>query len=89
MRYDLEYAPGFERRLERFLKFHPELKPQISKTLKLLAHDMNYPLLKTHKLHGKMKDNYACSINYYYRFVFELNNSVISLLSVGSHDDVY
>jgi addiction module RelE/StbE family toxin len=89
MAYSLEYAPGFERRLVRFLKLHPELKSRIGKTLKLLVADLNCPSLETHKLKGKLSDKYGCSINYHYRLVFKITENRIQIISIGSHDDVY
>ena len=89
MAYSLAYAPGFERRLVRFLKLHPELKARVGKTLSLLKADLDYPSLETHKLKGKLNDKYACSINYEYRLVFKINDNLIQVLSIGNHDDVY
>jgi len=81
--------PVFERRLTKFLGFHPDLKKQIKEILKLLSQDVHSPSLKTHKLHGKLGSSYACSINHYYRIVFSFDENFVYLESVGSHDDVY
>jgi len=45
-----------------------------------------YPSLKTHKLHGKMKDFWAFSINYDYRIVFKfMNDGSVRFDDVGTH----
>lgn len=41
--------------------------------------------LKTHKLHGKIKNLWSFSINAKYRVVFEFDNSDVILLDVGDH----
>jgi addiction module RelE/StbE family toxin len=79
----------FAGRLKKFMKYHPELKNSVSKTLKLLRTNVYAPSLETHKLHGKMSESYACSINYYYRIVFSFDDKLIYLESIGTHDDVY
>lgn len=80
---------SFSMRLRKFLKFHPELEQNVNKTLKLLKEDVQSINLKTHKLHGKLNNSYACSINYNYRIVFQFDKDLIYLESIGTHDDVY
>ncbi len=41
--------------------------------------------LKTHKLHGKIKNLWSFSVNAKYRVVFEFDNSDVILLDVGDH----
>ncbi len=41
--------------------------------------------LKTHKLHGKIKNLWSFSINAKYRVVFEFDKSDVILLDVGNH----
>lgn len=73
----------------KFIRFHPDLQKDIRKALTLLSQDLNSPILKTHKLHGKLKDSYSCNINYQYRIVFSYDKNYVYLESIGSHDDVY
>ncbi len=82
-------SEAFDRRLFRFLKQHPDLEEKIDQVFQLLESDLHAPSLKTHKLHGKMKDSYGCSINYQYRLVFEYDEKYIYPDSIGDHDDVY
>lgn len=79
----------FERKLVSFLKQHRELAVDVKKTFRRLEVDVFDSRLKTHKLQGKLKDSYACSINYRYRIVFEFDEKYIYPDSIGSHDNVY
>lgn len=81
--------PIFERRLVKFLKYHPELKQDTYKTIRLLENDIFLPSLKTHKLHGKFDGSYGCNIDYQYRIVFSFDEKFVYLENIGSHDDVY
>ncbi|MBI2446649.1 MAG: type II toxin-antitoxin system mRNA interferase toxin, RelE/StbE family [Parcubacteria group bacterium] len=42
--------------------------------------------LKTHKLHGKIKNLWSFSIDAKYRVVFEFDNSDVIILDVGNHE---
>jgi mRNA-degrading endonuclease YafQ of YafQ-DinJ toxin-antitoxin module len=65
----------------------------IHTTLTLLEQDAFYPLLRTHKLRGKLQGSWACSAGYDLRVVFrfvELDGvETVLLESVGTHDEVY
>lgn len=43
------------------------------------------PRIKTHKLHGKLKNQWSFSINREYRILFEFANKDVIFLDVGSH----
>ncbi|HMS64506.1 MAG TPA: type II toxin-antitoxin system mRNA interferase toxin, RelE/StbE family [Ignavibacteria bacterium] len=46
--------------------------------------------LRTHKLSGELKECWAFSINYEYRIIFEfIDDNTISLIDIGTHDEVY
>jgi len=42
--------------------------------------------LKTHKLHGQLKNQWSFSIDGKYRIIFEFEESDIIFLDVGDHD---
>jgi mRNA-degrading endonuclease YafQ of YafQ-DinJ toxin-antitoxin module len=52
-----------------------------------LAADPRDPRLRTHKLSGG--DRWACSYAYDGRIVFHWADDVITLLDLGTHDEVY
>lgn len=82
-------SQAFEKRLLKFLKFHPETKADVKRVINLLENDLQTPSLKTHKLHGRMDNSYACSIDHRYRIVFSFDNKYVYPESIGTHDDVY
>ncbi|OGK67013.1 hypothetical protein A2313_01640 [Candidatus Roizmanbacteria bacterium RIFOXYB2_FULL_41_10] len=74
-------------------KFAKEYK-RLPKKIKLLAEkkelvfrkNPHEPLLKTHKLKGRLEDFWSFSINREYRIIFELKDSnTVWFLSVGTH----
>jgi addiction module RelE/StbE family toxin len=74
-----------------FLKKHGDLFDKYKTALKKLENNPFEASLKTHKLKGDLKQFHACSINYEYRIVFVIliQDDEITLLDVGTHDDVY
>ena len=74
-----------------FVKNVKKLPPQIRDKLKeselIFRIDPFSPQLKTHKLHGKMKNYYAFSINYKYRVIFKLvEKNIVVFVSIGTHE---
>lgn len=51
---------------------------------------IEYPFhmsLETHKLHGRMKEKWAFSINKKYRITFEfITDDLVRFLDIGTHD---
>lgn len=84
-------SEAFLRKLARFLKIHKDMDKEkvFDRLFEMMREDAFSPLLHTHKLHGKMSDQYACRVTYRYRLVFSIDNNIIFPQSVGSHDDVY
>jgi mRNA-degrading endonuclease YafQ of YafQ-DinJ toxin-antitoxin module len=81
---DIAYTPRFLRLLA---KFPPTLQQEVKEAIRAFADVKNHPRLKVHKLHGRLADRFAFSVNYRYRvlFVYEKPNAVI-LVAVGDHD---
>ena len=83
----------FIRDSRRFLKKNPQFAESVKATLNLLEADVFHPQLKTHKLKGKLKNSWACSVEYDLRIVFEIvkdeNEDAILLQTIGTHDEVY
>lgn len=44
------------------------------------------PRLKTHKLHGKLKNQWSFSVDNTYRIIFEFDGPDVIFLDVGDHD---
>ncbi len=82
---------SYQRKERKFFKKHTDLVDKYVDVLKKLKSDPFEPSLKTHKLNGKMREFYSCSITHEYRIVctFIIQNDIIVLVDIGSHDDVY
>ena len=91
----LVFGSSFERAFKNNIKRRPELKPKIEEKLRLLAADPYNPILRTHKLKGKLSGAWACSVEYDCRIVFsfeknqETEKEEILLIDIGTHDEVY
>jgi addiction module RelE/StbE family toxin len=81
----------FLRQARKFFKLHPDLKPRFANLLGDLQKDPFQPHLEFHALSGKLKGCHAISLTHSYRITltFMLTDKEITLLDIGSHDDVY
>jgi addiction module RelE/StbE family toxin len=88
---------SFKRAFRKLVKKNPEMGDRIVNVLKLLAIDPLTPSLKSHKLTGSLEGLWSCSVIYDCRIIFtfaqdedsEEKESLIILVDVGSHDEVY
>jgi len=73
----------------------PDLQPLIEDTLRRLAANPADPRLKTHRLSGQLAGLMASSVAYDCRIIFargkhpKTRAEVLTLLNIGSHDEVY
>jgi len=87
---DIIWGPRFKRTYKKKLKQYPEIKEQLTAALKLFSKDQFHQSLKTHKLGGPLKGNYAFSLAYDLRVVFKfLDKEGIFLETIGTHKEVY
>jgi len=82
-------TPAFNKMSRDFLQKNPILKAKWAKTIRTLEKDVFHSALKTHKLHGNLKELYACRISYDHRIIFSFDEKSITLYGVGSHDNIY
>ena len=91
----LVFGSSFKRAFKNNVRRRPELKPKIEAKLRLLAADPYNPILRTHKLKGKLAGAWACSVEYDCRIVFSFQTNQqtrkeeILLIDIGTHDEVY
>ncbi len=91
----LVWSAAFTRHVKRKVRHNLGLKDEIRVTLQQLADDPFHPVLKTHKLSGKLADCWACSVTDDLRIVFEFEQNPESgekevlLSAFGTHDEVY
>jgi mRNA interferase YafQ len=87
---EIVWGPRFNRTFKKKLKQYPEIKQQLSAALSLFINDPFHTSLKTHKLGGHLKGNYAFSLGYDLRVVFKfLDHGEVFLETIGTHDEVY
>ena len=93
MRRPLLRSSAFVRAARRTVKKRPDVAEDIRVALELLAEDAFHPQLRTHKLKGKLKDSWSCSVRYDLRVVFRFvqyeETEAILLETVGTHEEVY
>ena len=82
---------SYQRKERKFFKKHAELLDKYAKVLTQLKENPFDAALKTHKLHGDLSEFHACSLTHDYRIVclFLIQNDMIFLVDIGSHDEVY
>lgn len=84
---------AFIRAARKAVRKNPKELPELQAALELLEADAFDPHLRTHKLHGELKDSWACSAGYDLRIVFGFvqhkGAEAILLKSLGTHDEVY
>jgi mRNA interferase YafQ len=92
----LVLTKAFEKSYQKFTSKNTRLKNAIHKTLSQLQADAFSPLLKTHKLSGKLAAYLACSCGYDCRIIFTIEKDLLDpgfeniiLLDIGTHEDVY
>jgi len=95
MMTNLMLSSSFKRAFKTIIKRRPDLKTKIENKLRLISEDPYSPILRTHKLKGKLSGAWACSIEYDCRIVFSFEKNQetleeeINLIDIGTHDEVY
>jgi mRNA-degrading endonuclease YafQ of YafQ-DinJ toxin-antitoxin module len=91
MPYQLVFTDQYTHRALRFIKRHPDLKAQYTKTLALIEANPHHPSLRLHALSGRLAGLHSVSINLSYRITLELliKHQQIIPINIGDHDVVY
>lgn len=91
MTWQLIFTEQYNRKAAKFIKQHPEVVVQYTKTLELLTVNPHHPSLRLHALKGKLNGLHSVSVNLKYRITLELiiTESEIIPINVGDHDEVY
>jgi len=89
--YALVWTARFTRSAKKFTERHSDLRTKFAGILRDLESDPFQPHLKYHHLSGKLKGVQAISITDSYRITLTvvISDKEITLLDVGSHDEVY
>jgi addiction module RelE/StbE family toxin len=84
------FRSSFERSLKKVLKRKPQLEPVIEERVQAFLDDPFDPSLRTHKLHGELKDLCSFTVASDLRIIFYFNESRDAVfVDIGSHNDVY
>ncbi len=92
---ELVLTPRFHRSFRKFVRRNPQLQLHIEQILLRMHEDIFDTTLGTHKLTGNLFGLLACSCGYDCRIVFsiqqqpDVQQEVILLLDIGTHDAVY
>ena len=91
MTWQLIFTEQYNRRAAKFLKRHPDVESQYTKTLELLELNPHHPSLRLHGLSGRLDGLHCISINLKYRVTIEMiiTENEIVLINVGDHDSMY
>ena len=84
---NLYYSDHFQKRLQKRLRKHPNLKSKLTKQLGLLQRNITHPSLKNHKLKGQHFDEYAIWIEGDLRVLFVMVEDGLLLTDLITHDE--
>lgn len=89
--FTLVWTDTFARTARKFLRRHPDLAGLFEDILKQLEDNPHASRLRLHPLKGRHKNKQAISLTYAYRIILiiVLTEHEITLLDIGSHDEVY
>ena len=77
------YHPQFAKSY-RFL--NKEIKKKAEMKEKIFRNNTFHPSLKTHKLTGKLKNQWSFLVDNKYRILFEFDNKDVIFLDIGTHE---
>lgn len=83
MAFTIRYTPEFRR---DYRKLPTRVRERVKERGALFTEDPFHPLLRTHKLGGKLAGTWAFAVDSRHRVLFEfLEEGVVLLLRVGDH----
>jgi len=89
--FSVTTAESFLCQARKFFKKHPDLTPRFAAIFEQLQQDPFQPSLGLHPLSGKLAGCHAVRLSYSYRITLTMliTEKEITLLDIGSHDEVY
>lgn len=85
----IEASKSFLKTLNHLFKKNPELRGIFKEVFEKLVEDPFIPSLRTHKLKGRLKEFFACTVTFDIRLIFKIEKDTLVLIDIGSHDEVY
>ena len=84
------YDSSFKREYKAWERQNPDKRELVIKVINLFIESPFHPLLRTHKLRGKLKDCYSFTVAYDLRIVFYFEDAEHAVfIAFGTHDEVY
>lgn len=81
---EILYAPKFVR---QYKKLPVDIQRLTQKREALFCLNPYNPILKTHKLSGRLGKYYAFSVNFSYRIIFDfVDTNTVHFYEIGTHD---
>ena len=89
--YELIITESYKKKAKKFFAKQQAVLDQYEKVLTLLCLNPQHPSLRCHKLGGSLSELHSVSINISYRLIiyFVIDKKSITLVDIGSHDQVY
>lgn len=77
------YSKSF---VKTYKKFSPSLRRKVDKQIRFLLKDLRHPSIRAKKMQG-LEDRWEGRVDRSYRLTFIIRNDIITLLTVGPHDE--
>lgn len=85
----IRYVGNFIKHFNKRIEPHINLSQKFDERIKLFLANPNHPILKDHQLKGNKISLRAFSITGDIRVIYYLKGNTISLVDIGSHNQVY
>lgn len=79
----IKFYPRFIKQLNRLPL---DLQEEVLTKIDLFIENPQHPSLKSHKLHGRLREYYSFSVNYAYRILYKIKDNEAVFAEIGTHD---
>lgn len=87
---EIEYDRVFKKHFRARISRHKNLKAKYEERLKLFLDNRENPILKDHKLIGKLREQRAFNITGNVRVIYkEVSKNYFVFLDIGTHPQIY
>ena len=86
---EISFNKSFVKSLKKLLKQDQSFEKRLKEKLNIFIDNPFNPILKTHKLSGKLKELYSFSIEFDLRILFYFYENKAVFIDIGRHADVY
>jgi len=83
------WSSQFLKAFKRFCKKNPDFKANFQIFFQEFCNNPLDSRFRLHKLKEKLKDLYSAKIEYDLRLILEIEDGVVMLIDIGTHDQVY